>query len=431
MKTKKLFALIILAGLCMYGIYGSTVPGTILVTGDVAKCWTGGTIKLVDSRTGLIDTLIKDGDNQGAYPVFSPDGRNVVYCASDGINIININTREIVNIMPQIQGGASWENGWYSCPTWSQDSFIYFTYWRWICRVNIHTKQVDSVYLVRGIVSSEDSAARRNPVGKENMSEGNVSRDGKRAVHEMDDGGAGNTFSIDIVNKTEVDLGSGNATCQASLSWDGKFGVHSDHATNWVRPFHQKDSIYKFIDAPDDGPIWMNRFSSNSNNFVLFHSEGVANVYLWQLDINRYEAVTQAGCGWDFYAGGWVLDTIPPAAPTDILIVKATGNAVNLSWSAPVSGIAPIGYVIERNGVKVGETESTSYTDTLLEENTTIYDYVVYGRTNGIAYSSPLSGSYSTAVNRMLSSAVSLRPTLSVSPKPFASQVNISYSLPI
>ncbi len=153
-------------------------------------------------------------------------------------------------------------------------------------------------------------------------------------------------------------------------------------------------------------------------------------MYLWQLDVNKYEAVTQVGCAWDFYAGGWVLDTIPRAAPTGLLFVKNTSNSVSLSWSVPTSGIAPIGHVIERNNVKIGETESTAYTDSLLAENTEC-NYTVYGRTNGIVYSSPLSGGYSTVANETPASIVSFRPALYVSPMPFASQVNISYSLPV
>ena len=407
MKTTKLTALIMLTALslCLTQSYGGAIPpGTLLAVDAYGSSGGGvGILLLVDTKTGRIDTLIKDPVACGA--VFSKDGRNVLYKhIVDGIDrgalrIININTRQIRTVIRRPDTTNVTNRQWYEQMAWPKDSIIYFAYWRWICRVNPYTKKVDSLYLVRGSLPAADSLTES---GTYDMYEGNVSDDGKRAGLNMDPGGSGSVWSIDLVNKTEVNLSNGSG-CQSSLSGDGNLVAFvTDHSTNFIKPFHSKDSTYRAILSPG-GSIWMNRFSRNSNNIDLFHTDETEHMYLWQIDVNRYDAVTsrsQTGIGSvsDFYAGGWVLDTIPPAAPTGLHLAAATAHSITLAWSVPVASVVPLGYIIERNGVRVGETENTSFTDSVLSENTA-YDYVVYGKTNGIVLSSPVSGRYSTVAD--------------------------------
>lgn len=63
------------------------------------------------------------------------------------------------------------------------------------------------------------------------------------------------------------------------------------------------------------------------------------------------------------------------------LTAKAEGeSAAALAWTAG-TGSTPTGYAIYRNGVKVGETANTAYTDTKLVRGT--YTYTVQALYNG------------------------------------------------
>ncbi len=65
----------------------------------------------------------------------------------------------------------------------------------------------------------------------------------------------------------------------------------------------------------------------------------------------------------------------PPDAPTD-LSATATGGQVALTWTAPGSGTPVVGYDILRDGTKIGEAPSTTFTDELPVSQAT-HTYVV------------------------------------------------------
>ena len=77
-------------------------------------------------------------------------------------------------------------------------------------------------------------------------------------------------------------------------------------------------------------------------------------------------------------------DTTPPSVPQGLTSPSQTASTVSLSWNASTdnsggSGVA--GYDVYRNGVLVGSTSATSYTDTGLTASTS-YSYAVRARDN-------------------------------------------------
>jgi len=69
-------------------------------------------------------------------------------------------------------------------------------------------------------------------------------------------------------------------------------------------------------------------------------------------------------------------DSSAPSVPTNLRVVSTTTTQVNLAWSASSDDFAVVGYYIYRNGIKVGSTSGTSYSDTGRSPNTT-YTYQV------------------------------------------------------
>ncbi len=69
-------------------------------------------------------------------------------------------------------------------------------------------------------------------------------------------------------------------------------------------------------------------------------------------------------------------DSVPPTQPTNLSSPSKTYNSVNLTWTASTDNILVGGYDVYRNGVKVGNTSTTSYTDSGLTPSTA-YSYTI------------------------------------------------------
>ncbi|MDH7482032.1 MAG: hypothetical protein QHH26_08695, partial [Armatimonadota bacterium] len=57
-------------------------------------------------------------------------------------------------------------------------------------------------------------------------------------------------------------------------------------------------------------------------------------------------------------------DTIAPSVPTNLSATAVSGTQVNLSWTASTDNVGVVGYKVYRNGVQVGTSTGTSYSDT-------------------------------------------------------------------
>ncbi|WP_410769640.1 carbohydrate binding domain-containing protein [Fontibacillus sp. BL9] len=71
-----------------------------------------------------------------------------------------------------------------------------------------------------------------------------------------------------------------------------------------------------------------------------------------------------------------VPDTEAPSVPQNVSVTSSSSSSASVSWSASTDNVAVTGYEVYRDGVKVGTTATTSYTDTGLAASTS-YSYTV------------------------------------------------------
>jgi chitodextrinase len=69
-------------------------------------------------------------------------------------------------------------------------------------------------------------------------------------------------------------------------------------------------------------------------------------------------------------------DTTPPTAPTDVACSSKTDTTVTLTWTASTDNVGVTCYDVYRNGMEIGSTSVTSYTDAGLSASTA-YTYTV------------------------------------------------------
>ncbi|WP_326734778.1 glycoside hydrolase family 6 protein [Streptomyces sp. NBC_01022] len=69
-------------------------------------------------------------------------------------------------------------------------------------------------------------------------------------------------------------------------------------------------------------------------------------------------------------------DTQAPTAPTGVTVTAKTSGSVSLSWTASTDNTGVTGYNVFRDGVQVGSSTTTSYTDSSLTASTA-YSYTV------------------------------------------------------
>ncbi|MCX7922710.1 MAG: fibronectin type III domain-containing protein [Clostridia bacterium] len=76
-----------------------------------------------------------------------------------------------------------------------------------------------------------------------------------------------------------------------------------------------------------------------------------------------------------------IVDNKAPTMPQSIEVTAATEKSVSLKWTPSTDNISNVIYDIYRNGVKVGGTPQTSYTDNGLTTDT-VYTYTIKARDN-------------------------------------------------
>jgi chitodextrinase len=77
-----------------------------------------------------------------------------------------------------------------------------------------------------------------------------------------------------------------------------------------------------------------------------------------------------------FADGGGAADVQAPKAPTSVAATPLSSTAIDVQWTASTDDVAVVGYRIYRDGVVVGSTAGSSYSDTGLQPATT-YAYLV------------------------------------------------------
>ncbi|HET6878238.1 MAG TPA: choice-of-anchor Q domain-containing protein [Jatrophihabitans sp.] len=121
----------------------------------------------------------------------------------------------------------------------------------------------------------------------------------------------------------------------------------------------------------------------------------------YEQDITNGAAGTQVGAATlakstDWYAvvaafrpAGTSVTPEPPSAPTGLTQVDATSAQVKLGWTASTDNVPITSYTIYRNGVRIGTSSTTGYTDGAVAASTT-YSYTV-SATNSAGQQSPQS----------------------------------------
>lgn len=69
-------------------------------------------------------------------------------------------------------------------------------------------------------------------------------------------------------------------------------------------------------------------------------------------------------------------DSQPPTAPTDLRAVSGVDGEVRLSWNAATDDVGVVRYDVRRDGLALGASTTTSYSDSTVKASTT-YSYVV------------------------------------------------------
>lgn len=81
-------------------------------------------------------------------------------------------------------------------------------------------------------------------------------------------------------------------------------------------------------------------------------------------------------------------DTQPPTTPSSITASASSQTQVAVSWSPSTDNIGVIGYAVMRNGVEIGLSAATTFSDTTCQANTS-YTYRVYAYDLGGNVSAP------------------------------------------
>lgn len=117
-------------------------------------------------------------------------------------------------------------------------------------------------------------------------------------------------------------------------------------------------------------------------------------------------------------------DTTPPSTPTGLSASAVSLSQINLSWIASTDNVGVAGYGVFRNGLQVGTTSATSYSDAGLMAGTS-YSYAV----DAFDAAGNLSTQSAIVSTSTLSdtTAPSVPTSLSVTPVS-SSQVNLSWS---
>ncbi|MEY9910249.1 chitodextrinase [Catenulispora sp. MAP12-49] len=135
----------------------------------------------------------------------------------------------------------------------------------------------------------------------------------------------------------------------------------------------------------------VSRGSINPSNYLLDVEAGFE---IWQggqgLGTNSF-SVTATTAG----SGG---DTTPPSVPANLAVTGTTSSAASLSWSPSTDNVGVAGYRVYRNGVQVGTTAGTTFTDTGLSASTQ-YTYTVAAYDAAGNVSAPSSGVTATTAS--------------------------------
>ena len=121
-------------------------------------------------------------------------------------------------------------------------------------------------------------------------------------------------------------------------------------------------------------------------------------------------------------------DATPPSVPSNLVATPVSASQINLSWSASTDNVGVTGYKIYRNGVQVGTTAATSYSDSTLSASTG-YSYMVaaYDAANNASAQSGSVSATTLASSSSDTTPPSVPSGLAATPVS-ASEINLSWA---
>ncbi|NUR26957.1 MAG: cellulose-binding protein [Catenulispora sp.] len=159
---------------------------------------------------------------------------------------------------------------------------------------------------------------------------------------------------------------TGNATI-SGLNWN----VWTGQQTSWKIISYVLNPGATSVSNLDLKAIFQDAQARGSINPAHYLLDVEAGFEIWQggqgLGTNSFSVTTTTGGG---------SDTTPPSTPSNLAVAGVSSSSASLSWSPSSDNVGVTGYRVYRNGVQVGTTGGTSFTDSGLSASTQ-YTYKV------------------------------------------------------
>lgn len=183
-------------------------------------------------------------------------------------------------------------------------------------------------------------------------------------------------------------------------------------ADDWTRPMIQIDTVnarvLAFGTAPEPGGVIYLKAASladpqfetgRGTPFVAFKGRTVNNATGTKQPLTQQTGVlvlaSSGGTDSRYYHAEMPLNPpgadAPPTAPGAPVAVSTTASQVDLSWAAATDDVGVASYTIQRDGVAIGTSPTTTYSDTTVQPSTA-YNYNVVA-TDTVGQNSPQSAS--------------------------------------
>ncbi|WHY17218.1 discoidin domain-containing protein [Paenibacillus sp. G2S3] len=164
----------------------------------------------------------------------------------------------------------------------------------------------------------------------------------------------GQSFTVDMkavksINKIVMD------STGSDLDYARSYEVYvSNDGTNWGNAVASGNGT---------GPVVTATFAPQNARYIKVVQTGTASSW-WS--IREFNVFGSTGTG----------DNQAPSAPANLTATVVSSNGINLSWTASTDNVGVTGYEIYRGGSQVGNTATTSFSDTGLTP-ATAYSYTV------------------------------------------------------
>ena len=122
--------------------------------------------------------------------------------------------------------------------------------------------------------------------------------------------------------------------------------------------------------------IYRNGTQVGTSTTTAYTDNGLAPLTVYNYAVAAYDAAGNTSTQATLSNVQTTADTSIPTTPTNVTVGNRTITSIILNWSASTDNVAVTGYKIYRNGIQVGTSATTTYTDTGLTASTT-YSYTI------------------------------------------------------